>query len=703
LVSYCVKFLEGRILCKVAAFNITPLDTYTYPPEVEWEIDQNNKQEYIQLAKTINEDVTISGIIIQHEYGIFGGVEGEKILTFMQRCVKPMLVTLHTVLPFPSLKMKNVTEKIIKLSCNVVVLTLNSKEIIERIYPESKGKVIVIPHGIHPTSFSIPEKYKEKLELGNHIILSTFGLLGPGKGIEYIIHALPDVVKKYPSILYLILGKTHPVIRRRNGEQYRIRLSRLVTRLSLKKYVKFYDQYLNLNDLFEFLKATDIYIATSTNPNQAVSGTLSYALGAGRPVISTQFAQAKEIVTPDIGKLIPIKDSPAITRTILDMLDDQKNLKKMSQVAYKKTRYMLWSNVAKNYINLLSETMVPILKIDHLIHMTDHFGLFQFASFSKPNKDFGYTLDDNARALILCSWLLKQTYTKDLVNLIEIYVAFINKCQHKDGSFINYIGFKDKSPTAQNNIEDLENAQGRALWALSECICNNTLSSKIRNEAKRMFLKALPKCSKLTHLRAQAFAIKSFTLAYTFLPKSQTNLLNYIKKYADSLLYSLKQNSHKSWQWFEKHLQYSNGLLPESLLIAGTITKNSNYYDKGILTLDFLIRKTFSSNIYRPIGHSHWYKNTKMRSEYDQQPEDPASMILALEQAYNTSHNEEYKKLAKKCFSWFLGKNTLHLSLYDIKSGGCYDGLHPDRVNLNEGAESLVSFLMSSYVISKLQ
>jgi len=221
----------------------------------------------------------------------------------------------------------------------------------------------VIPHGIHPTSFSIPEKYKEKLELGNHIILSTFGLLGPGKGIEYIIHALPDVVKKYPSILYLILGKTHPVIRRRNGEQYRIRLSRLVTRLSLKKYVKFYDQYLNLNDLFEFLKATDIYIATSTNPNQAVSGTLSYALGAGRPVISTQFAQAKEIVTPDIGKLIPIKDSPAITRAILDMLDDQKNLKKMSQVAYKKTRYMLWSNVAKNYINLLSETMVPILKI----------------------------------------------------------------------------------------------------------------------------------------------------------------------------------------------------------------------------------------------------------------------------------------------------------------------------------------------------
>jgi len=702
LLHFCAKFLGTRIVCKVAAFNLTPLDTYNYPKEVAWEIDENSKKEHIRLAKTINDDENIIGVIVQHEYGIFGGSEGRKILHFMQNCKKPMLVTLHTILPHPTDKMQEVTREIIKLAQIIVVLTDESKKIIEELYGEAEGKVTVIPHGIHPTKFATPEKYKSKLELEKRIVLSTFGLLSRGKGIEYVIKSLPLVIKKYPTLLYLVLGETHPVIQRKEGEKYRIELIKLVNKLNLQKHVKFYDQYLSLPNLFAFLKATDIYISSSTNPNQAVSGTLSYALGSGRTVISTQFAQAKEMVTNDIGRLVAIRDSRGMTNALLDLLSDKKRLKKMHLNAYNKTRPMLWSNVAERYINLLKQKIFPPFTINHLVRMTDAFGLFQFASLTTPDTKFGYTLDDNARALILCSWLIKKNYTKEHERLITIYLNFAKHCFQEDGTFINYIDFANKLPTKQNNSENLEDTQGRVLWALGEIISNNSLSVSLRNEAKTIFLRALEKSSKLQFERSQAFAIKAFARVLPFLPEHKARLDEYIKIHANSLVQSLNLHSHESWTWFENHLLYNNGILPESLLIAGEVTKNAEYTKKGILSLSFLIRETFSPHMYRPIGNSEWYVHTKKRSEYDQQPEDPASMISALAYAYRNTHDEEYKKQAKLCFSWFLGNNSVRLSMYDDKSGGCYDGLHFNKVNLNEGAESLLSYLMSSYIINEL-
>lgn len=702
LFRYCKKTLGIGFRCKIAAFNLSPLDTYKYPPEVAWEIDQNSEKDYLNLADEINKDISVSGVIIQHEYGIFGGLDGKKILLFMQNCKKPILVTLHTALPVPSQNMKEVTAKIIDLASNVVVLTKSSKKIIEKVYPKSTGKIFIIPHGIHPVTFSFQKEFKAKLELKNRIVLSTFGLLSRGKGIEYAIKVLSSVIKKYPSIIYLILGETHPVIRRNEGEKYRLELAHLVRTLGLEKHVKFYDQYLSLSDLLEFLQATDIYISTSINPNQAVSGTLSYALGTGRAVISTKFAQSEEIITPDIGRLVPIKDSPALASALLDLLGDEDRLKQMARNAYDKTRPMLWSNVAKKYTNLLTRTILPPINLKHLYKMTDEVGLFQFAQYSIPNKDFGYTLDDNARALILCSRLIDRKYDKKIQGLINTYHAFMKKCQSEDGSFINYIGFKDKLPTVQNNQEDLEETHARAMWALSEIMKNHGLSAKMRDQSKEMFLLSLNKGSKLTHLRAKAFAIKSFASSLDVLPEHKKELLGYMKKYADSLVDVLIKNSIKSWFWFEKDLNYNNALLSESLFIAGNRMQNSVYTDKGIQSLLFLISKTFSPKMYLPIGHSHWYKNNEKRSQYDQQPEDPAAMISALACAYQNTHNDEYKNLAKKCFSWFLGNNSLHKSLYDEKTGGCYDGLHPDRVNLNQGAESLVSYLMANYTITTL-
>lgn len=689
------QFLGSYITCKVAALNLSPLDSYVYPPEVGWQISQDNKKEYLDLAQTINANPLVSGIVLQHEYGIYGGEQGENILTFIEQVKKPILVTLHTVLPNPSSKMKEVTSEIIKHANIIVVLTHNSRKILEVVYPFAIGKVYVIPHGIHPTEFSSTTAAKKKLKLKDHTILSTFGLLSRGKGIEFVIKALPKVIEKYPKVQYLILGETHPAIRRSEGEAYRNELAKLVAQLDLKMHVKFYDQYLDLDDLLNFLKATDIYISSSINPDQAVSGTLSYALGTGRAVMSTQFAQAKEIVTPDIGRLVPILDSSAITHALTDLLSDEEKLHQMHQRAYDVTRTMLWSNVAKEYSDLLTQVVLPPINLGHLKKMTDEFGMFQFAQGKEPDKQFGYTLDDNARALIVSNQLHLPKY-------IALYLNFIEACQQPDGTFINYLSHGKRKQTPQNESEDLSDAHARAMWALSVVIVNKQLPRNIRSKAEKMFMMSIPHIQLHPHLRAKAFTIKALAITLDAFPTEKENLVSLISKMAESLAVSLKENTNDSWHWFEEHLGYNNAVLSESLLIAGAVLNSEELSRLGTSSLQFLISETFSTNMYAPIGHSNWYKRNEKRSYFDQQPEDPCSMILALTTAFKLTGYESYKNLAIKCFSWFIGNNSLHQSVYDFQTGGCYDGLHPDRVNLNQGAESLISYLLSRLAITQL-
>lgn len=694
LLTSSQRYLGTGVACLVAAMNVSPLDTYIYPPEVRWKIDQNNRKELADLAFEFNTDPEINGVIIQHEYGIYGGNDGQNILAFTKACTKPMVITLHTVLPNPPAHMKAVTKELIAQARIVVVLTQSSKEILETLYPQATGKLHIIPHGIHATIFTGTDSAKKGLKLTQSVVLSTFGLLSRNKGIEYVIRALPEVIKKHPSLIYLILGETHPVVRRSEGESYRNELADLVTQLKLKKQVKFYNQYLSLSDLIEFLKATDIYISSSINPDQAVSGTLSYALGTGRAVISTEFAQAKEIITADTGRLVPIKNFKAISQALIELSSDKDQLDIMHLNAYVLTRPMLWSNVAHTYSKLLAQYVLPPLNLTHLKDMTDGFGLFQFANLRAPNKKYGYTLDDNARALVVCSWLNHPS--------LEIYLKFIQKCQEKDGTFVNYIDHSGNMAAGQNRQEDLEDAMARAMWALSEVINNKAIDSSWRDMAWKIFSRALPHTNSFCHIRSSAFMIKAFANLVTIYPNQKTKFVKTIRKHADLLLLELNKNSYKSWFWFDSYLGYNNAIIPEALLIAGQLSGSARYTDKGKATLQFLIGKTFSLNKYLPIGHAQWYTNKQKRSIFDQQPEDPASMILALATAYKITHDETYKNLMTVCFSWFLGNNSLQVPLYDYKNGGCFDGLHPDRVNLNQGAESLVSYLLSRLTVANI-
>lgn len=678
--------------------NLSHLDTFVYPPEVKWSLDQNNVDEFLKLAKSVNSNPLIQGVILQHEYGIYGGVDGENILEFMKVCSKPLIVTLHTVLPHTSEHMYQVTSQIVKYSRNLIVLTNKTKLLLESKYPNAIGKTTVIPHGIHPTPFTTTTKMKKKLNLSNHEVITTFGLLSRGKGIEYVIKALPKVIKKHPHLLYLILGETHPVVRRQEGEIYRNQLAKLVTKLELKQHVRFYDQFLSLEDLLMFFKATDIYLCTSINPNQSVSGTLSYALGSGRAVISTEFEQAKELINTGNGLLVPIKQVASYSKAILKLLEDKHLLKQQHLKAYQDTRHMLWSNVCQNYLKILDLNFRPQINLTHLNNMTDNFGLFQFANHEIPDPSFGYTLDDNARALVVCLWM---NFTDRTTRLASIYLKYIEFCQNKDGTFTNYIDVKNRKSTPQNLIEDLDESSSRAFWALGEALASDKLNDKLKIKARSVFLKYLPYSYTPTHLRTAAFHIKACEKAFKFLPDHQTELKQVIQINSDFLLRAYQNQAHKKWRWFSPKLEYNNAILPEALIIAGHFLQNPLLIKTSLITLNFLINKTFSQYQYRPIGHSHWYLNHGKRSLYDQQAEDPSAMILLLNTAYSISKERKYLYLREICFSWFLGNNPLRQPLYNSQTGGCFDGLHQDRINQNQGAESQVSYLLSRLSMNK--
>ncbi len=696
--------------CRVCALNVNALDTYDYPKEVSWQLDQTDKKAHVELAHELNKNPRVTGIIIEHEYGIFGGEHGENLLYFLDAYTKPVVITLHTVLPEPNEHMRLVTSRIVARADKIVVLTENSRKVLENLYIGSSGKVTVIPHGIHNTPFVTPKVSKKLLKLEGRKVLSTFGLLSRGKGIEYVLNALPNIVKNDPTIKYLVLGQTHPVVRREEGEKYRKELLRLVKKLNLEKHVTFYDQYFSITDLLQYLAATDVYISTSINIDQAVSGTLSYALGAGRAVVSTEFAQAREIVSTKNGRLVPIKNSEAMTTALESLLKDEKKLQQMHKHAYKNTRHMVWKSVATEYLKLMTfvspcvEIMNPVLpeiSTKHLEKMTDSFGLFQFAALSEPHKEYGYTLDDNARALIVASELATLG-NKKAIKLAKTYLAFISRCQLESGEFINYIDHSGKAPTTQNTTEDLEDAYARAMWALAQVLSCQSFTPTFRKKAQEMFVKGLSQSHELHHLRARATIIKAFALAQTVLPFKRGFLLQSIEREAEVLKESLKTHASKNWYWFDTYLGYNNAVLSESLLIAGELLALPEYSKQGKLSLQFLIRETFRGEVYVPIGHAAWYRRGEKRSEFDQQPEDPAATILALARAYQITHNAMYRHLAYVCFSWFLGNNILGKAVYDSVTAGCFDGLHPDRVNLNQGAESLVSYLLARLTIETL-
>lgn len=695
---------------KVVAFDTSAGPARSYPPKVILQIPEDDPHAYREAAKKLNDMSQVKLISIQHEFGIFGKDYGANILVFLDEIRKPVTVTLHTVLPRPPEEMRQVMLGIIKAADRIIVMTSTSKMLLETVYGADPDKVRMIYHGIHPLSYTESKDIKGQFGLTGRRVLSTFGLLGSGKGIEYGIGALPEIVKRYPDTVYLVIGATHPVVVAREGEKYRDQLVALVKKLGLEKHVIFYDRYFKVGELLKLLQATDIYLALSQNPDQAVSGTLTYALGVGRPVISTSFTQAREVITPEVGSLIGFGESESLSREVINLFNNEKQLTQMGKAAYFRTRGMIWPNIALSYmrefiplsIDLARKRQsLPPLDLSHMRKLTDTFGIFQFAILDKPDPVWGYTIDDNARALVAMAWVGSSRSGdrpddyKVVSDLAQIYISFLEKASSSDGSFVNYFTREKIPDDERNKTENLDDANARALWALAVSAVSS-LSEDVRRRASDLFKKQIKKHRDTRSPRSAALYIKALAtwLSINNGPDDK-EMRALLEHYADFLLASFKEYASGEWQWFEDIMTYSNAVLPEALLSAYKVTGNSEYFKVAKTSLDFLVSQSFEGDVAMPIGQAGWFKRGGVKGLYDQQPEEVSSMVIALRVMYEETADKAYLKKMDQAFHWFLGNNALNQVVYSQMTGGCYDGLGVREINLNQGAESTISYLLA--------
>ena len=714
--------LSPAVTSRITAMNPDPTSHYRYPRKVLYQIVQGNPDEYITTARKINEMENVPLVNIQHEFGIFGGERGAYLIPFMQELDKPICITMHTVLPGPDEVLHDTVVRLADNASTIIVMTNTSKEILSRDYAIPKGKIKVVPHGIHARPYTTSEQMKKKIGYADKVVLSTFGLLSRNKGLEYVIEALPRVVSEYPDFVYIIFGATHPEVLRREGESYRNSLTETVNRLHLNDYVKFYNRYFPLKEMLNFLEATDIYISPSLEPNQAVSGTLSYALGTGRPVISTAFAQAKEDITDEVGLLVDFRNPDAYADAILHLLHNEESRVQKGKNAYFRIRNWTWSNVALQYSRIFagvspalteidSRKSLPAIKLDHLKKLTDNFGIVQFAILTRPDPASGYTLDDNARALTAAILYLekikasgeKPSYDRlkrELNRLIKVYLAFIEFVARPDGEFPNYIKL-DKNPDhAQNSKLNMEESNGRAVFALTLAASSATLTPSFKRKALRILQDRINTGISCGSPRAVAHCVKSLCILISKnIPLENINLERALRTQANHLIKLYNSVHDRTWEWFEPYLTYSNGIMPEAMFMTYDITENKKYLNIGRKTLDFLIEKSFIKDTFMPIGQSGWHYQNGRRYKFDQQPEEVRSIIYALKAAYLVTGDEEYRQLARRAFNWFLGDNSLRQVVYDHSTGGCYDGVGQTYINLNQGAESTISYLLARLAI----
>ena len=712
------NLLENVIDSRIAAINDDAVSRYHYPREVILELDPHSETDYIRLAEKINKMADARLVNIQHEFGLFGGKYGSYLFGFLDALKKPSVVTFHSILPSPNPELHKTVRLIAEKTSGLVAMTHRSKEILIQDYGIDETKVSIILHGIHSVPYSSSSKTKPALGFSKQTILLTFGLLSRGKGIEYVLDALPQVVKVYPDLRYIILGVTHPNVLKKEGESYRNSLIQKVRDLKLSSHVSFYNEYVSLDKLLQFLRAADIYISTSLDPNQSVSGTLSYALGSGRPVVSTPFAQAKEIITTQSGFLVNFRDPASYREAFFNLLKDPVLREQLGKNAYFRTRNMTWDNVALEYSKLFSKysgeiaevskhKKIPRISLKHLFHLTDDFGIIQFAQLSSPDISSGYTVDDNARALIVCCSYLDQLgktiktlspekRKSEVLKRIEMYLRFIEFVLGESGLFYNYVKPNKTIDHEFNKKENLEDANGRTLWALAVAATTQALPESIRQRAFSLFEKRMAHPGMVESPRAIAFYIKGLCL---FLKNqketARKDFQERVIRYGDRLVSLYRGAASKDWEWFEPYLTYSNAVVPEALLLGHQQTGNGDFLETGIKTLDFLIAQTFLKGIYMPIGQDGWHQKAGERRYFDQQPEDVSAMACALSAAYSITGKQAYRTLMYEAFNWFLGDNSLKQVVYDRATGGCYDGLGESQINLNQGAESTTSYLLA--------
>lgn len=698
---------------RVALESDTARHAYTLPTAFVLNTDQADG--FVSLARLINDSELLAAVLLQYEFGLFPG-GGHKLQAFLGSLRKPVLVTLHTVLPQPSPEVLSKIIGIAAVAQQLIVMTQSSAAILQSDYGIPASKITVIPHGTH----LVPAIDKEALKARHHWqgrqVLATFGLLSAGKGIELSLQALPTIIRRHPEVLFLVIGKTHPGVVEVEGERYRERLEAQVAALDLGGHVEFIDRYLPLPQLLEHLQLTDIYLFTSNDPFQAVSGTLSYAISSGCAVVSTPIPHALELIGGDAGIIIDFGDHEALAEVVCRLLEEADLRDGLSRRGIERMAPTAWENSALAHASLVGslDTRVnlhyrrPPILLDHLRRMTTDRGMVQFAINQQPDLSTGYTLDDNARALIVACQHYNLTKDPADLPLIQTYLAFIQHCQSADGSFLNYLG-ELGGFTIQNMDGNLEDANGRAIWALGYMVfAGAQLPAEWVATADQVLEAALPNVIGMHSTRAMAFVIKG--LYYRNTRGIAFENVALIQQLGNRLQNMYLHESDKDWHWFEGYMTYGNGLLPEAMLCAYLTTGALKFRDVAKESMDFLLEKTFEGEEIRVVRNQTWLHRpdgppaaTAGPSNGAEQPIDIAYTILGLSRFYETFHTARYLHMMESAFDWFLGRNHLQQIIYNPTTGGCYDGLETTRVNLNQGAESTLCYLMARMTIAAAQ
>ena len=680
---------------------------YQYPEAVRFEIEEQNLSSYRRAADFLNTS-NVDVVSVQHEFGIFGGPAGSHLLTLLREVKSPVVTTLHTLLLKPNADQRRVMQELIAHSTRLVVMTERGRTILQEIYEAPPGKIDLIPHGIPNAILAAPDYYKHKFGVGGRKVLLTFGLLSPNKGIEHVLNALPDIVAKFPEIVYVVLGATHPHELRTRGEAYRDGLEALVRNNHLEKNVIFHNRFVELRELTEYIGAADLYITPYLDEAQITSGTLAYAFGAGKAVISTPYWHAAELLSDERGVLVPFADPAAIAREVSGLVRDEARRKAMSENAYRLGRQVVWSKTAESYMGSFEAAQrqrtvaprpsvtasalsprpheSPELNLDHLCHMTDSIGIFQHATLTEPNLAEGYCTDDNARALIL-TVLLGQTEDapKRVRAMATTYTAFLkNAFYSKTGRFHNFLRV-DRRWLDERGSED---AHGRAIWALGTASGSPSPWSS-QAVAEQLSTQSLPAVSDFTSPRAWAFSLIGI---HEYLRHWDRNCpANRVRKELTNRLVTIFDKvAGPGWTWFEDVLTYDNAKLAHALIVSGRATGRVSVYERGLQALRWLVGvQTSIHGQLRPVGSHGFYQRHGLRADFDQQPIEAQSTISACLEAYRATADLWWYEQAQRAFDWFLGWNNLGLELYAPETGGCRDGLHPDRANENQGAESM--------------
>jgi glycosyltransferase involved in cell wall biosynthesis len=689
------------------------MEGYAYPDQVRFEINQRSITDYRLAADFLNIN-KVDIVCLQHEFGIFGGTDGAHIIELLENLQAVRVTVLHTVLLEPSPGQLAIIKRIGQLSDKIVVMSAKAKDILQQVYHIHPYKITIIPHGVPDVPFVDPYFYKDRFGLENRQLLLTFGLLSPNKGIETMIDALPRIVKEHPNVIYIVLGATHPHEKKQRGETYRLSLQRKARDLGVSNNILFDDRFVSLPELLEFMGAADVYISPYLNKEQITSGTLAYALGCGKATVSTPYWYAEELLGEGRGMLVPFNDTPAMADAVNELLANEPKRQAMRKKAYTYGRTMIWKEAARNYVSLFQDIKqhqeyrpksaviskilgsqpreLPQPKLDHIMRLTDDTGILQHANYIVPDRNYGYCTDDNARALIAV--LMYQevfSESKEITRLTYVYLSFLQDAFNEEtGRFRNFMDYT-RVWTEKTGSED---SHGRAVWALGEAasMCDQ---EEIRAFAVSLFKKALPAVGELTSSRAWAFSLKGL-YAYQKRYKGDSDVRRMMELLSEKLFALYRQNSQEDWPWVADTVTYANAIIPQAMIISGQALHQEEMLHVGLESLAWLVRiQRDPRGWFVPVGNAGWFQRGGEQARFDQQPIEAYHMIEACHEAYLATMDTAWLDHGVLCMEWFFGRNDLNLSLYNHTTGGCCDGLRPDGVNGNQGAESTLAGIMS--------